>query len=59
MGQVKGMMMDAQEFIFEYMTEDGELTITLAELLKKAHQEKGMWFQGLVKEEYKAMQEGW
>jgi len=59
MGAVKGFMMDAQEFVWEYMDETGKMKVTLAELLKKAQEEKGMFFADCVKAEYKEMMEGW
>ena len=59
MGKVSDLLIEAQEFVIEYMEENGELACTEVELYQKAHEEHGMFFADCVKQEYKALEEGW
>lgn len=59
MGKVSDVLIEAQEFVLEYMTENGEMICTEVELYQHAHEHQGIFFADCVKQEYKDMQEGW
>jgi len=59
LGGMSDVLIEAQEYVYDMMGEDGYLTVTKDELYAMAEYEQDAFFAGAVIGAYEAMMEDW